>query len=93
MKRPLLVMTVIGVYLLHQDFWNWRDATPLVFGFLPIGLFYHLCYTLLVAVVMYLLVKHAWPAHLEKSIDRPQSNPRSAIRNPQSSNRRVEDRQ
>ena len=37
------------LYVLHQDFWFWREARPLVFGFLPIGLFYHAAFT--VAIV------------------------------------------
>jgi hypothetical protein len=27
---------------LHQDVWFWREARPLVFGFLAIGLFCHI---------------------------------------------------
>lgn len=65
MKALLLTVLVLALYLLHQDFWFWKSATPLAFGFLPIGLFYHLVYTLAVAGVMWLLVKLAWPAHLE----------------------------
>jgi hypothetical protein len=65
MKRVFLTVLIIALYLLHQDFWFWNSANPLVFGFLPIGLFYHLVYTLAIAVVMWLLVKLAWPAHLE----------------------------
>ena len=65
MKRALLLIIVGALYVLHQDFWFWREARPLVFGFLPIGLFYHACYTLATALVMWLLVKHAWPSHLE----------------------------
>ena len=65
MKPFLLTVLVAALYLLHQDFWFWKSATPLVFGFLPIGLFYHLVYTLAVAGVMWLLVALAWPAHLE----------------------------
>ena len=64
-RRILLVALVIGVYLLHQDFWWWRTAEPLLFGFLPIGLFYHACYSVAAAAVMWLLVKYAWPSHLE----------------------------
>ena len=41
-------------------------ATPLVFGFLPIGLFYHGCYTIAISLLMWALVKFAWPSHLEK---------------------------
>jgi len=69
MKRLLLISVVIVLYLLHQDFWFWQTPTPLVLGFLPIGLFYHLVYTLAVTAVMWLLVKVAWPAHLEASED------------------------
>ncbi len=65
MKQLLLIILVVALYLLHQDFWFWNSATPLVFGFLPIGLAYHLVYTLVVACVMWLLVQLAWPAHLE----------------------------
>ena len=66
MKRALLLIIVGALYVLHQDFWFWRTARPLVFGFLPIGLFYHACYTVATALVMWLLVKHAWPSHLEE---------------------------
>ncbi len=65
MKQLLLIILVVALYLLHQDFWFWNSATPLIFGFLPIGLFYHLAYTLVVSGVMWLLVQMAWPAHLE----------------------------
>ena len=56
---------VAALYALHQDVWFWRDARPLVFGFLPIGLFYHAAYTLAVSVLMWMLVRRQWPAHLE----------------------------
>lgn len=70
MIKGLLVAAVIALYLLHQDFWNWRTAHPLVFGFLPIGMFYHACYTMAVSLVMWLLVKFAWPEHLENQSER-----------------------
>lgn len=53
------------LYVLHQDVWFWHDARPLVFGFLPIGLFYHVVFTVTCAFAMALLVKLTWPAHLE----------------------------
>ena len=68
MKRTLLALACVALYILHQDFWFWRSAHPLVFGFLPIGLFYHACYTVAVSVLMWLLVKYAWPSHLDKDI-------------------------
>ncbi len=71
MTRPtratnwLLAAAVAALYLLHQDTWFWDAARPLVFGFLPIGLFYHAAYSLAVAALMWALVRYAWPAHLE----------------------------
>ncbi len=71
MTRPsrvtswLLGAAVAAVYLLHQDTWFWDSARPLVFGFLPIGLFYHAVYSLAVAALMWALVRYAWPEHLE----------------------------
>src|SRR5262249_49613880 len=62
-----LVLVVIAVYLLHQDYWNWKKAEPLVFGFLPVGLAYHAGYSILASVMMAILVRFAWPAHLEVS--------------------------
>ena len=65
MKRLLLFLLVAVVYVLHQDFWNWRTAHPIIFGFLPIGLAYHAAYSILAAIMMAILVKAAWPKHLE----------------------------
>jgi hypothetical protein len=69
MKKTLLVLATLTLYLLHQDVWLWRSARPLVFGFLPIGLFYHALYCVLAALLMRLLVVLAWPAHLERGIE------------------------
>ena len=64
-RNLALTLLVIAVYVLHQDFWNWKKAQPLTFGFLPPGLAYHAGYSILAAVTMAILVKFAWPAHLE----------------------------
>ena len=64
-RTLLLTLAVIVVYALHQDIWFWRTARPLVFGFIPIGLFYHACFSVLAALLLGALVKFAWPAHLE----------------------------
>ncbi len=65
MKKVLLTLMVIGVYVLHQDYWNWNVYEPLVFGFLPIGLAYHGGYAILCSVMLGVLVATAWPKHLE----------------------------
>ena len=68
-----MVATLIAalLYVLHQDFWFWYQARPLVFGFLPIGLFYHAAYTVALSVLLSLLVRFYWPEHLE---DNPQAH-------------------
>jgi hypothetical protein len=65
MKRFLLFLLIALVYLAHQDLWNWKKSEPLVFGFLPVGLAYHAGYSVLCAGLMAVLVKAAWPKHLE----------------------------
>jgi hypothetical protein len=66
MKKALLVIAVVALYVLHQDVWFWRTPYPLVFGFIPIGLFYHACFSVAVSLVLWMLVKYAWPSHLEE---------------------------
>ena len=63
------VIVVAVFYALHQDVWFWREARPFVFGFLPIGLFYHAAYTAGCALLLWLLVKTTWPDHLDPSSD------------------------
>ena len=63
--RLVAVAAVVLLYVLHQDFWFWREARPLVFGFLPIGLFYHAAFTVATSAALGLLVAFAWPSHLE----------------------------
>ena len=64
-KTTVLSLLVLAVYVLHQDFWNWTKTQPLIFGFLPVGLAYHAGYSILAAITMAVLVKFAWPKHLE----------------------------
>jgi hypothetical protein len=64
--RTLLALAVLGLYILHQDWWFWKTARPLVFGFLPAGLAYHAAFCLAAAVLMWALTRYAWPSHLEE---------------------------
>ena len=72
------VVLVVLLYLLHQDFWFWREARPLVFGFLPIGLFYHAAFTIASSVLLWLLVRSRWPSRLEERAAGPPPSPRGA---------------
>jgi hypothetical protein len=69
MKRLLLTLVVVALYISHQDIWNWRTPYPLVFGFIPIGLFYHACFVVASSLVLWLLVTYAWPSHLEAEVE------------------------
>jgi hypothetical protein len=61
----LATILVVVLIALHQDFWLWTDKT-LVFGFLPIGLVYHALYAIAASLTMWMLVKVAWPRHLDE---------------------------
>ena len=66
MRAAIATVLVLILYVLHQDFWFWRSARPLIFGILPIGLFYHAAFTLAAAALMLFLATWLWPAHLER---------------------------
>ncbi|MGI9455399.1 MAG: DUF3311 domain-containing protein [Aeoliella sp.] len=56
-----VVWLLIALLLvLHQDNWFWNDGT-LVFGFMPIGLFYHACISVAAGVTWFLATKFCWP--------------------------------
>lgn len=71
-RKILITVLILAVYALHQDWWNWHKVFPLVFGFLPVGLAYHVGYSILASILMAVLVKLAWPKHLE-NIQSPDS--------------------
>jgi hypothetical protein len=58
-----LYAALFVLYLLHNDLWLWNDAR-LVFG-LPVGLVYHVGFSIATSIVLTLLVLKAWPDHLE----------------------------
>ena len=68
MKRWIVIAVFVILAILHQDIWNWDDSS-LVFGFLPKGLAYHALYSIVAATFWGLVVKFAWPEHLEKWAD------------------------
>jgi len=53
--------------LLHNDVWLWDDDS-LVLG-LPVGMTYHVGYSLVAFLLFLLLVRFAWPRHLEAGED------------------------
>jgi hypothetical protein len=61
--QKLIWLLVAVLIIVHQDFWYWEDST-LVFGFMPIGLFYHACISLAAGMVWLLACVFAWPQEL-----------------------------
>ncbi len=64
MKKLLLYLALVALYMLHNDLWLWHDPR-LVLG-LPAGLAYHIGFCVATSVVLTLLVIHAWPDHLDR---------------------------
>ena len=64
-NRRLIWALAAGLFVLHHDFWFWGDPT-LVFGFLPIGLAYHLLYSVAAGALWFAMMKFAWPEHIER---------------------------
>ena len=59
---------VVALGVLHQDLWFWGDRT-LVFGVVPMGLFYHSLFSLACAGTWMMMVKFCWPHHIEEWAD------------------------
>ncbi len=59
--KKLVYLLIPLLVVLHQDFWWWHTHEPLIFGFIPIGLFHHVCISLAAAIVGFLAVWYCWP--------------------------------
>ncbi|MEE2641082.1 MAG: DUF3311 domain-containing protein [Planctomycetota bacterium] len=55
---------VILLIILHQDYWYWYSDRQ-VFGFMPIGLFYHAMISVGAGITWYLATVFAWPEGLD----------------------------
>ena len=80
MKQFVWLLVAI-LLLLHHDFWNWSDDR-LVFGFIPVGLFYHACLSIGAAMVWFLAVTFAWPKDLEETNQPDNFYSRQTVRSP-----------
>jgi hypothetical protein len=62
--KNILYLVVLIVYLLHNDLWFWNNPT-IIMG-IPVGLFYHLIYCFIASILLFLLIKFAWPKLVEE---------------------------
>ena len=66
--KHILYVALAGLYLLHNDLFLWNDDC-LIAGF-PSGLLYHAAYCMAASVLMFLMVRFAWPSDLNVDPDR-----------------------
>ena len=64
MKRVVVLFLVL-LAILHQDFWFWDRIEPLVFGFIPIGLAYQMGVSIAAAILWALAVHYCWPRDVD----------------------------
>ena len=77
---PLIIAgLVILLLVLHQDNWFWTDDT-LVFGFMPIGLFWHACISIAASATWWLATKIAWPLDDSESVAGPVVTPTNPLK-------------
>lgn len=63
---------ILGLVVLHQDFWFWNDAT-VVGGLMPIGLVYHACLSVAASLVWLIAVRFAWPKDVDVGLHETES--------------------
>jgi hypothetical protein len=71
LSRRLVWVAFAVLFVLHHDFWNWGDRT-LVFGVVPIGLAYHIGFSIAAALLWTSAIRWAWPTELEAWADQSQ---------------------
>jgi len=75
--RNVVYALLALLYVLHNDVWYWDDPA-LALG-LPIGITYHVLWTLAVSLCFWLAVQYAWPERLE---EQPGTAPPAPSRRP-----------
>ena len=63
--KIVIWILVAALIVAHQDSWNWSDDT-LLFGFLPIGLGYHMLISIAAACVWFFACTFAWPKGVDE---------------------------
>jgi hypothetical protein len=60
-----LTLAAIAVLVMRHDYWFWDTPYPLMFGCLPVALWWQAVVSLSACVLMWLMVRLAWPQELE----------------------------
>lgn len=64
MKSPLVWFLFVALFALHHDVWFWGDSS-LIFGFMPVGLAWHVGFSIAAGLLWLLAIKIAWPSDIE----------------------------
>ena len=63
--KKLVYGLLVLLAVLHQDLWWWNSIEPLVFGFDPIGLAYHVGVSIAAGILWALAVHYCWPRDVD----------------------------
>ncbi len=66
--KLLTWLLVAALIVAHHDFWNW-ESDQVLFGFMPIGLAYHVGISLAAALVWAFACAFAWPQNVDQFDD------------------------
>lgn len=61
----LLTLAALAVIVMRHDYWFWDTPYPLLFGWLPVALWWQALVSLSACALMWLMVRFAWPQYLE----------------------------
>lgn len=61
-RWPLALLPAL--FILHLNYWMWDEAS-VVLG-MPVNLLYHVVLSLSVSLVMWWVVRRAWPPYLDE---------------------------
>jgi hypothetical protein len=61
----VLTLAALIVLVMRHDYWNWDTPYPLLFGVLPVALWWQGLVSIAACALMWLMVRLAWPAELE----------------------------
>ncbi|GJQ25329.1 MAG: hypothetical protein HBSAPP02_03610 [Phycisphaerae bacterium] len=63
--KKVVILFFLLLIAAHQDFWWWHTHEPLVLGFVPIGLAWHVGISLCAAALGLVAMTYCWPTHLD----------------------------
>ena len=64
MKKWLVIIAILTLLVLHQDYWHW-DRAELVYGFVPWNMAWHIGVSLATAGLWIVVCLFCWP-HLDE---------------------------